>query len=425
MKIIVIGNGIGGFKAASTIRQLSRECDITIISRETVPLYSACVLPDYIAGKIPREHTFVKKDSDYRQSGIQTLLGCEAREVDPYGKTVTLDDGRAVPFDRLIFATGSKPKSLFEIKKGVFKLKTLEDADNIIKHNGKKAVVVGSGPAAIEIGIALFHRKYQVTIVARYNQILRATFDLKAADKLRSVLKERGIDIISGERTEAIIGKEQVEAIKTTNKEIECDTLVWAIGMQPEVSLAKISDIEIGDMGGIKVNSHMGTNIPEIYACGDCVEARDVLTGEQSLNLLWGNASRQGSIAAQNIAGIPVEYPGTNRVKNLSIFEDHAVSFGYTEQGLCRFRDIPTSQTKLSDLSIIEHEQGGSYYRLVILGDRCMGGQFINVTRNIGMLWSIMAKGRSIAGLTEIFANQALMNQRPWLHRIKPFFRMR
>ena len=88
-----------------------------------------------------------------------------------------------------------------------------------------------------------------------------------------------------------------------------------------------------------------------------------------------------------------------------------------------RFQDIAAFSKKSANLSIIEHEQDDEYYRLVILGDRCVGGQFINATRDIGMLWSIMVKGTSISGLRKMFANEALMDRRPWLHRVKPFFK--
>jgi NADH oxidase (H2O2-forming) len=167
----------------------------------------------------------------------------------------------------------------------------------------------------------------------------------------------------------------------------------------------------------------METSIPGIYACGDCVESPDILTGESYLNLFWHNANRQGAVVAHNCIGQTTDYPGSENIVNLDIFGNLVAGFGFTEEAARRFRDIPALRGKQTDLSIIEHEQDGSYYRLVILGDRCMGGQFINITRDIGMLWGIMVKRTSIAGLLEMFANEALMDRRPWLHRVKPFFK--
>lgn len=423
MRVVVIGNGIAGFSAASTIRRLNESCNVTMIARETTPLYSACVLPDYISGKIPRDHTFVKTEEEYSRLDILTHFGLEAKEIHPHGRTVSLDDGRSIPYDSLILATGSDAIVFGERKKGIFKLKTLEDADDILQHRGKRAVVIGAGAIGIEIAIALHARAYEVAIVEMMDQVLPLGLDQRGADKVRGMLEERGIAVFNGEHAIRTLGGERVEGLATDKRELGCDTLIWAVGMRPQVELARQAGIAIGQTGGIRVDAHMETSAPEIYACGDCVESSDILTGEPYLNLFWHNANRQGSVAAHNCIGQATAYPGSQNIVNVDVFGNQVVGFGFTEEAVHRFQDIPALRGKLADLSIIEHEQNGSYCRLVILGDRCMGGQFINVTRDIGVLWSIMVKGTSIAGLLEMFANEAFMDRRPWLHRIRPFFK--
>ena len=423
MRVVVIGNGIAGFSAASTIRRLNEQCEITMIARETTPLYSACVLPDYIAGKIPREHTFVKNNIDYQQLGIHTLLGSEVEEVDPHSRTITLNDGRSLPYDRLILATGSDAMVFGERKEGVFKLKTLEDADEILKHNGSKAVVIGAGAIGIEIAIALHSQGYEVTMVEMMDQVLPLGLDQKGADKVRGMLEDRGIAVFNGERAVRTLGGKRVEGLVTDKRELGCDTLIWAVGMRPQVELARQAGIAIGQRGGIRVDAHMETSVSGIYACGDCVESPDILTGESYLNLFWHNANRQGSVAAHNCMGEATVYPGSQNIVNVDVFGNQVAGFGFTEEAVDRFQDIPALRGKLGDLSIIEHEQDGSYYRLVILGDRCMGGQFINVTRDIGMVWSMMVQGRSVEGLLHIFNRNDLMIRRPWLYRLMPFFK--
>jgi len=424
MRVAVIGNGIAGFSAASTIRRVNEQCEITMIAPETTPLYSACVLPHYISGKISRDHTFVKTDKDYSRLHICTHFGVEVKEIDPHRRSLTLDDGRSLRYERLIVATGSDAIVFGESRKGVFKLKTLSDADEIIEHDGNKAVVIGAGAIGIEIAIALHSRGYKVTIVEMMDQILPLGLDQRGADKVRGMLEERGIAVLNGERAIRTLGAEWVEGLATDKRELECDTLIWAVGMRPRVELARQAGIAIGQTGGIRVDAHMETSVPGIYACGDCVESPDILTGESYLNLFWHNANRQGAVAAHNCIGQTTDYPGSENIVNLDIFGNQVAGFGFTEEAAHRFEDIPALRGTLADLSMIEHEQDGSYYRLVVLGDRCMGGQFINITRDIGMLWGIMVKGTSIAGLLEMFANEALMDRRPWLHRIRPFFRM-
>jgi NAD(P)H-nitrite reductase large subunit len=195
------------------------------------------------------------------------------------------------------------------------------------------------------------------------------------------------------------------------------------VGLHPRVELARPAGIAIGESNGIRVDAHMETSASGIYACGDCVESSDILTGESYLNLFWHNANRQGAVAALNCIGRATAYPGSQNIVNVDVFGNQIAGFGFTEEAVHRYQDIRTLRGKVADLSIIEHEQNGCYYRLVILGDRCMGGQFINVTRDIGMLWSIMVKGTSIAKLLEMFANEAILDRRPWLHRIRPFFK--
>jgi NADH oxidase (H2O2-forming) len=422
MKVVIIGNGIGGFSAASTIRHLDEECEITMISAEKMPLYSACVLPDYISGKIRRENTFVKRESDYKQLGVHALFGHEVKEIEANAKKVTIDDGKALPFDRLVLATGSDAIGLGESKNGVFKVKTLKDADDIIEHGGKRAVVVGSGAIGIEVAIALYHRGYDVTIVEMMDQILPLVLDRKAAVKVQGILGEHGIKVLNGECADSALGQDQVEGLRTDKRELECDTLICALGMRPKVKLAQRVGIKVGDTGGIRVDSHLKTSLSGVYACGDCVEANDILTGEPSLNLFWHNANCQGSVVGRNCTGFTTEYPGSGNILNVDIFGNHVVGFGYTESALDKFRDTKAANGQPTELSIIEGEQNGGYYRLVILGDRCIGGQFINIKKDLGLLWALMYRRKSIKELLRVFEKEEVMSRRPYLFRLRPFF---
>jgi NADH oxidase (H2O2-forming) len=422
MKVVVIGNGIGGFSAASTIRRLDSQYDITMISTEKTPLYSACVLPDYISGKIPRESAFVKRESDYRYLDIHTLFGHGLEEIDANARKVIMDNAKAIAFDKLILATGSEAIGLGEPKRGVFKVKSLKDADEIIAHEGSKAVVVGSGAIGIEVAIALYHRGYEVTIVEMVDQILPLALDQKAAAKVQGILGEHGIKILNGERAESVLGHDRVEGLRTDRQELECDTLICALGMHPKVELASEAGIKIGEKGGIKVDSHMETNIPDIYACGDCVEASDILTGKPSLNLFWHNANRQGAVAGRNCTGHTTEYLGSGNLLNVDIFGNHVVGFGYTASALDKFSDKKAVHSQPHVASILEGEKDGGYYRLVILGDRCMGGQFINMKKDLGLIWALMCGRKSIEELLRAFENDELMRRRPYLFRLRPFF---
>ena len=422
MKVVVIGNGIAGFSAASSIRRLSGHDDITMISTEETPLYSACVLPDYISGKIPRENTFVKKENDYRDLYIHTFFGHALKGIDVKARKVAMDNGKEIAFDRLVLATGSEAIGFGEPKRGIFKVKSLKDADDIIAHEGSKAVVVGSGAIGIEVAIALYHRGYEVTIVEMLDQILPFALDQKAAAMVQGILGEHGIRVLNGERAESVLGHDRVEGLRTDRQELECDTLICALGMRPKAELASEAGINLGEKGGIKVDSHMGTNIPDIYACGDCVEASDILTGKPSLNLFWHNANRQGAVAGRNCTGNTTEYRGSGNILNVDIFGNHVVGFGFTASALDKFSDKKAVDGQPHVAAILEGEKDGGYYRLVILGDRCMGGQFINMKKDLGLIWAFMCAGKSIEELLKAFENDELMRRRPYLFRLRPFF---
>lgn len=425
MKVTVIGNGIAGFSAASTLRHLDGQCEITVMSGESSPLYSPCVLADYISGDIPRERVFVKSVQDYGRHSLTLLLGHEVKEIDPARKYVLADDGASVPFDKLVLATGSRAIILSELKRGIFKLKTIKDADEILKHRGTKVVVIGAGPIGIEVAIALYHRGYRVSILEMMDHVLPLGLDTMGANKVKAILEEHGIEVFSGERSERILGTDQVKGVVTNRQEIECDTLVWAVGMRPNIELAAKSGIQVGDKGGIRVNPRMETSLPDIYACGDCIESNDILTGEPYPNLFWHNANRQGAVAARNCAGLPTNYPGSHNLLNVDVFGNHVAGFGFTEAALNRFRDLKAFEGNPPRISIIEKEKNGSYYRLVIAGDRCMGAQFLNIDltqRAMGLFWSFILQKRSMEGLLKILENEGLLSHKPWLRRVRPFF---
>ncbi len=232
-KIVIVGNGIAGFSAAATARRLDSRCALTMVSAEATPLYSACVLPDYISGKISREKTFVKTAKDYERLNIRTLFGCEAKQIEASTGKVLLNKGNPLTFDKLVLAIGSESVSFGEDKEGVFRIKTLADADALLEHNGTRAVIVGSGAIGIEVAVALRCRGYDVTIVETLDHVLPLGLDSQGAGRVETFLVENGIAVRVGERATGIEGGPRIESLTTDKGEVACDTLVWAVGMRP------------------------------------------------------------------------------------------------------------------------------------------------------------------------------------------------
>ena len=268
-------------------------------------------------------------------------------------------------------------------------VKSLADADALIGHEGKKAVVIGSGAIGIEVAIALKKRGYDVEVLEALSKILPLGLDEKAAQRVQEVLGKNGIDVALNETAAVIMGDTKIEGVKTDRRELKCDTIVWAIGMKPNVDLARAAGIRVGPKGGIEVNSRMETSVSRVYACGDCIETNDLISGKTSLNLFWHNANRQGRVAGCNSVGFPSEYLGSENLLNLDVFGRHIVGFGLTASALKEGGIDP------ANISVIEDEKENTYSRLVFAENRCVGAQFINPGREAGLILGACASKKA------------------------------
>ncbi|MFC1991908.1 NAD(P)/FAD-dependent oxidoreductase, partial [Chloroflexota bacterium] len=268
---------------------------------------------------------------------------------------------------------------------GVFTLKSPGDADQILDNLGKTAVIIGSGPIGVETSIALKKRGAQVYLIEVFDRIMPRIFDEKPASILTGILEEEGIRVLTGEKVVRITGNGRVEGIVTDKQEIECDEVVLSVGMRPNVELAKQAGINIGSLGGIAVNRQMMTNLDDIYACGDCVETKDMASGKDTLSPLWHNAKRQGIIAGYNCAGIHKIYAGSESITSLDIYGTHAVSFGSIE-----------TDNQDEDIEVIEKYAGNNYYRLVISKGRLVGAQSVGDAKDMGALLYTLIKGENL-----------------------------
>ena len=225
MKVIIVGNGIAGNTAGSTIRRLDSQADITIISEELYPHYSACALPQYLAGELKRQKLFLRAGSAYRREKIKTILGQKVTSISPGNKKVFLNS-KSLAYDKLIVATGSKPvvPPVRGVNlDGVFFLKSLSDADHIRNTTAPVAVVVGSGPIGVEAGIALTKRGVKVYLVELLGRIMPRVFDEGPSSLLTDILERNGIKVLTKESVTGIIGNRKVEGIVSSKRRIKCD----------------------------------------------------------------------------------------------------------------------------------------------------------------------------------------------------------
>ncbi|KUG03065.1 nadh oxidase of the flavin-dependent disulfide reductase family [hydrocarbon metagenome] len=405
MRVVIVGNGAAGNQAAASIRKYSSECEIIMFAREPFPEYSACALPDVLAGWIPLDKTYLKTWADYEEQQIKTCFGREVESIDINNQTLEAG-GETYHYDRLIMASGSRP-IIPAIDgthlKGNFVVKTPHDIELIIQHKPGRAVVVGAGNIGIETAAALRHRGCEVSIIEMQDRIMPLLYDQKPAGRIQTLLEQENIQVFIGERVTEVVGGQQVERLLTDQQTIECDTVIWAAGVRQNNELARKAGLKIGDLGGIEVDKHMRCSHPVVLACGDCVESSHVFTGKPSLSLLWSSAKRQADVAAANCMGQTCEYEGSCSLVIEEIMGIPCIAIGLNLQGLAGY-----------EVEVIEHESQDIYCRLLIVNDRIAGYQCIGSLDGASSIFTMIKKGTTLSEARKVLLNKNSLSDMAW-----------
>lgn len=397
-KVVIIGNGAAGNCAAFKLRELDSTLDITMLSQETPPEYSPCALPHYIAGLVPRERLFLKNKAYYKNHNIKLLLGEKATAIDRRRRRV-ITEKRGIPYGKLILATGSRPivpRIPGYDKKGVFTLKSVQDADNILAYPCKSAVVIGAGPIGVEASAALRERGVETYLLELEKRVLPRLFDTTASGIIAEELERRGVKVLVGERANEILGDDKVTGVVTDKRRINCDLIILGLGMVPETGLAQQAGVEIGGLRGIKVSPQMATSAANIYACGDCVESVDMVNGWPCLSLRWYDARLQGVTAAYNCAGQARDFAGANPAIAIRFGHFWVFSMGDTVDVLGK-----------DNVEVLEKQYDSTYSRLIFNKDRrLVGAQLIGNTRYSGALFGIARRKYDLSNLGRILGQR-------------------
>ena len=410
---VIVGNGIAGLTAAQVIRKFGRGIDVTLVSEEKYPAYSPCVFPSYISGEIGRERIFLNIHEDYLKMGIHPIFGKRVLRIYTDEKKVVLEDGNPLQYDKLVIATGSEPiipRIDGVEKKGVFTLKTLGDVDEFLAYPKGKIAIVGAGFIGVETAMALRMRDYDVTLIESLDHVLPAAFDEEPAHLIETALQKHEIKIFTGEKVTQIFGGEEVKGIEVGGREIKCDAVVLATGMKPRVDLAKRAGMKIGKLGGILTDERMSTSAKDVYACGDCTESRDLVTGRSTLNLIWPNAVLQGWVAGHNCVGIPKKYLGFMNIVGIDLFGTPVASIGHTLATIGN-----------GGCEVVEKTLGTYYSRIILKNGAIVGAQFIGRTEKMGVLFGAIWKKARIEDIKKVLSERELLTMNPWYMGIKPY----
>ena len=349
--MVIVGGVAAGPKVASKIMRLRPEADVTIVEKGELLSYAGCGLPYYISGVVKEQKelmcTPVGTVRDpvffHNVKNFRALNQTEALAVDRPNKRVRVRsvlDGEDtwLEYDKLVLAIGATPvvPPIPGVKlANVFTLHGVHDAEGIraalAGGKARDVTVVGGGLIGVEATEALAEHGCRVTIVEMLPQILRI-LDWEMAKLVERHLESHGVRVLTGNRVMSFEGDGQVERVVTENGTFPADLVVLAIGVRPNVELARQAALEIGKTGGIKVNDHMQTSDPDIYAAGDCVEMHDMLTGRPAYVPLGSTANKQGRVAAVNICGGDERFPGVIGSTVCKVFDYCVARTGLTEE---------------------------------------------------------------------------------------------
>lgn len=369
MRHVIVGNGVAGVTAA--IELARREAgEILIYGSEPYPYYYRPRLPHFLAGEISQEQLYVHPLSWYERRGIQVYTGTTVVRLEPDRKQVVLDDGRTVPYDRLLLATGAYsfvPPFEGSEKRGVFALRTLDDALAIRQYAGRcqQAVVIGGGLLGLEAARALSRLGLEVTVLEYSGYLLPRQLDAPGAALLQQQIEQMGIRVALQADTRAILGDDEAKGVALKDgREFPAQLVLIATGVRCNVALA--ADAGLAVDRGVIVDASMATSAPNVYAAGDAASFQ---------GRSWGIipvALAQAAVAAANMAGAREQYREVTPTNTLKIAGIDLLSVGTVQpqdKGSCELRSASPDGRRYVKL-VLQHD---TLAGAIVIGDRTLG----------------------------------------------------
>lgn len=405
MRYLIIGNSAAGIFAGETIRGLDPDGQITMISNENCLPYSRCLTSYFLGKELPEEMMYIRDKNFYSETGIEFKAG-NVERVDADSKSVLLDSGEKITYDKLLIATGSSPFNPpleGSDVDGVFELRTLDDAKAMADFapKVKAAVVMGAGLVGLKGAHGLHELGINVSIVGSAPQVMRHSIDVEAASILTRLLEEDGYRVLLNTKVVKVLSEMNTDGRMTvagvllsTGEQIPCQMIIRAVGVRPNVKLVSGSGVSVNY--GIIVNEEMQTTVKDIYAAGDVAEAFDLLSGEKSISALWPTATEQGIVAGCNMAGVKRVYHGSLALNSAVICGVGIISVG--------FMNLPTGDGCVLRAS----EPAKNYYRKFLIQDEHLVGMImVGSIEGAGILSGLIRK-RAKVDLN--YLNQMLVN---------------
>ena len=390
-RLLVIGGSDGGISASLRARELAPDAQVTVVVADRYPNFSICGIPYYLSGEVADWRRLAHRGiPELESTGMQLRLDTVARRVEAEQRRVLVTDAAGIEeslwYDELVVATGATPvrppiEGLADLgpSDGLHLLHTMEDtfalAGNLERGDGMSAVVVGAGYIGLEMADALTLRGVAVTQIEQLSEVL-PTVDPELGELIRDALERRGVDVITEAavtRVGRVAGGLRVDAQRRDGRALtrRADLVLVVVGVRPDTDLLRVAGAETGFREAIVVDSRMRTNLPHVYAAGDCVVTHHRLLGETYLPL-GTTAHKQGRVAGENAVGGDREFAGSLGTQVVKVFDLAAARTG--------LRDQEATAAGLEPLTVgveVDHHKayypGASPLRIRITGDRRTG----------------------------------------------------
>lgn len=344
MRVVIIGAVAAGMSAAAKLKRMKPDYEVVVYEKTDIVSFGACGLPYYVGGFFNDSNMMIAREkSKFIESGIDLKTLMEVIDVDTNNKKLKIKDIQSGSvfednYDKLMIATGASSITPSFDKKfqNVTTLKDMSDGiklrELISKEENKNIVIIGAGFIGIETIEAAKKLNKNIHLIDRNNRILSKVFDEEITTLLEDELRNNNINLHLGENIQEYIGEDKIEKIITDKGEIEPDLVVVAIGVRPNTSFLKNTDIEMLPNGAIIVDEYGRTSVEDVYSAGDCATIKNILTNEDMYVPLATGANKLGRIVGENLGGINSSFPGSLASSCIKVLDMEAAATGITEE---------------------------------------------------------------------------------------------
>lgn len=393
-RYVIVGGSAGAIGAVEGIRKLDPTGEIAVVTEEPIAPYSRPAIGEHLDGRVDLESLRFGSPDFWKEYSVQALLGKRSTAIDFGDKTVKLDDGQVLGFDKLLLATGNRPfipKMDGMDREGFCTFTGLNDVQKIREElpRTKRAVVIGGGLIGVEAAEALVNLGVDVTVVELRGWLLNLLLDREAAGIVELAMVSRGVKLVTGQSVKEILGREGNHrrvggVVLSGGGYMECDLVVSAVGVIPRTELAVQAGLKVNR--GILVDRFMQTSDSSVYACGDVAEAYELVGGGRRVFAIWSLARLGGRVAGENMAGGKVEYPGGVAMSALRYFGVPIVSVGLD------------AQETTKEFEVLIKRTGGSYRKIVLRDNRVVGFTLVDSIESAGIIYNLVRTQTDISG---------------------------